>query len=78
MERATLYLRTAMFSLGRDGHVPPGVMVLDAIIEDRPKGGMIVRTQAMYDSQGRLLSDALVRLHLPWSKIDHMHLPLED
>ncbi|MCB9684080.1 MAG: hypothetical protein H6738_00980 [Alphaproteobacteria bacterium] len=75
MEKVTVFLKTSLFTLpGADGHVPTGVMIIDATVVDRPSGALRVDTERMRDERGRVLSDKGVRLDLPWAKIDHLLL----
>lgn len=68
----TIFLRTSLFTLPDDGHVPVGTLILKAEIIDRPSGGIIVRTKSFHDAKGKVLGESAVELQLPWSKIDHI------
>lgn len=73
MEKVTVFLRTSLFSFGGpDPHVPPGVMVIQGAVLGRPAGGLSIETSRMLDDRGRVVSEATVRLELPWSKVDHL------
>jgi len=73
MESVTVFLRTALFSLGgADSHLPAGVMVIDGKIVDRPAGALTVETSRLLDGRGRELGDQALTLQLPWAKIDHI------
>lgn len=78
MERVTLFLRNALFTLPGGGHVPVGVTVIEGEIvsraEDKLGGGPLVRTSAMKDDRGKTLSETPVLLVVPWAKIDHIHV----
>lgn len=75
MERATIYLKTALFSVGGpDAHVPVGVMILEGEIADRPPGGVTVRADRLLDANGRELAEQSLAVFLPWGKVDHMVL----
>ncbi|MCA9490478.1 MAG: hypothetical protein KC621_11160 [Myxococcales bacterium] len=75
MEKVTVFLKTSLFTLpGAEGHVPTGVMIIEATVVDRPSGALRVDTERMRDERGRLLSETAVRLDLPWAKIDHLLL----
>lgn len=73
MEKVTVFLKTSLFSVtGKDGHVPAGVLIVEATVVDRPSGVLRVDTERLLDERGRLLSEKAVRLDLPWAKIDHV------
>lgn len=75
MERVTIFLRTALFTLGGDqGHVPHGAMVVEARVVSTDGPGLTVRTTRFLDERGRTLGEQQVTLQLPWSKIDHVHV----
>jgi hypothetical protein len=73
MDRATLFLRTALFSANTaDAHIPAGVSILDVEIIDKPAGALTVRAIEYRDSRNRKLDGAETTLSIPWSKIDHL------
>jgi hypothetical protein len=75
MEKVTVFLRTALFTLGLDdGHVPPGVAIVDGDVVEQPSAGLTLLTRRMRDERGRVLSERAVKVLIPWSKIDHVHL----
>lgn len=75
MDKVTVFLRTALFTLGLDdGHVPPGVAIIDGDVLDRPSAGLLLSTTRLRDERGRVLADRQVKILIPWSKIDHVHV----
>ncbi|MCB9677032.1 MAG: hypothetical protein H6737_18085 [Alphaproteobacteria bacterium] len=68
----TIFLRTALFTLPKDGHVPIGTLIIEGEIVDRPAGGLVVIAKTFKDERGRDLAGSQVELQLPWSKIDHI------
>lgn len=75
MQNVTVFLRTALFTLGLDdGHVPPGVAIVQGDAKD-VAGGLEIVTTRLLDERGRVLAERQVKLMLPWGKIDHLHLP---
>jgi len=76
MERVTIFLRTALFTLPSDGgHVPVGATVIIGDVVDPQASTLQVTTQQFLDDRGRLLAEKTVQLLVPWSKVDHIHLP---
>ncbi|MBN2800758.1 MAG: hypothetical protein JXX28_16575 [Deltaproteobacteria bacterium] len=74
MERVTLYLRTPLFSLGTaSAHLPTGVTVVEGKVLDQASGGLIVEVSRMLSGE-RVLSEAPIRLLIPMSKVDHVHV----
>ncbi len=75
MERVTIYLRTALFTLPGDaGHVPVGTTVLIGDVPDPAASNLSVTTFRFLDERGRLLAEKSIQLLVPWSKIDHIQL----
>ena len=70
----TIFLRTALFTLPKDGHAPIGAVIVEGEIVDRPSGGIVVVASGYKDGRGNSLEGATVKLHLPWAKVDHILL----
>jgi hypothetical protein len=76
MERFVIYLRTALFTLPKDGHVPVKALIIEGNVHDLDSsGGPTIKATKFLDEQGRMLSETPVTLIVPWSKIDHIHVP---
>lgn len=79
MERATVFLRTELFSFGHDdAHVPNGVMVIEGRVIERISGGIRFETDLLLDGRGREMTDDVLTLELPWSKVDHILVQEEE
>lgn len=73
MDSVTVFLRTELFAFGHtDSHVPNGVMAIEGRILERLAGGLRIETDLLRDIRGRELSDDVLTLELPWSKVDHV------
>lgn len=76
---STIYLRTALFSVGGpDAHVPPGTLILRGDILSREAGVLRVDVRACLDEKGRVLAepvDGSRVLEIPMAKVDHLHTP---
>ncbi|TNE85779.1 MAG: hypothetical protein EP330_24390 [Deltaproteobacteria bacterium] len=79
MESVMVFLRTELFSYGHaDAHVPNGVMVIEGRVVERLSGGLRLETDLLLDLRGRELSDEELTLELPWAKIDHIVVQVEE
>lgn len=76
MSNVTVFLRTALFSLGGDNaHVPAGTMVLKGTLPGpEVKGSLSLTVAECLDGRGRSLSTQSVSLIVPMSKVDHILL----
>jgi hypothetical protein len=76
MSKATVFLRTALFTLGGpDGHLPPGVAIIEGDVnKDNSHGGLVITTTRLLDDRGRPLAEVSLRLVLPVGKVDHLLL----
>lgn len=75
MDRVTIFLRTALFTLPGDGaHLPVGAAVIEGTLEDAPGGTVRIKASKFLDERGRTLAERPITLILPWSKIDHVHV----
>jgi hypothetical protein len=76
---STIYLRTALFSVGGpDAHVPPGTLILRGDILAREGGVLRVDVRACLDEKGRVLAEPAEGtriLEIPMAKVDHLHTP---
>ncbi len=69
----TVYLRTALFTLGEpDGHLPTGVMIIRGSIDKRESGTLTIQCAEFLDDRGRALGTSEATLELPMSKLDHI------
>lgn len=74
MSPYTLFLRTALFHVGGpEAHVPTGVFIIRGDITSRDNGMITVKTAQLLDDRGNVLSEEVLSLSLPTSKIDHVH-----
>lgn len=73
MDRVTIYLRTALFSVaGAEAHLPVGAAIVEGSLVERVTGGLLVQTEQLRDQHGKALAEVSSRLMLPWAKIDHV------
>ena len=76
-ERVRVYLRAPLFSLGREGHLPTGVIILTGSLLGDGSGGLRLRAEAYADEKGNTLKGTPRSLIIPIAKVDHLEL-LED
>lgn len=75
MQRVTIYLRTALFTFGGEaGHIPFGATVIVGTLDEQGGSGLTVTTAKILDERGRTVSEAVLKLLVPWSKVDHVRL----
>lgn len=74
MKRVRIFLKTELFTLPNEGHVPGGTTILDAHVREHVGGGFTVEAHGFYDIRGRTLEGPPRVLWLPTSKIDHVLL----
>lgn len=74
MNNVTVFLRTALFTLGGDSpHVPHGTMVLRGASDFEGKGSVLVLEASEYmDHRGKALDGSAAKLSIPMSKVDHI------
>jgi hypothetical protein len=81
MKRVRIFLRTELFALpngraisGGPPHVPQGVIIVDAVIRESDRTGLLIEATAYRDMQGRTIEGKPAVLILPTSKVDHMQV----
>lgn len=80
MKRVRIFLRTELFSVstsrGASGppHVPSGVAILDGVLRDTDRTGLLVEASGFQDVHGKQLEGKPVVLILPASKVDHIQV----
>ncbi|MFT6159725.1 MAG: hypothetical protein ACJAZO_003458 [Myxococcota bacterium] len=76
MSHVTVFLRTALFSLGGDNaHVPAGTMVLKGTLPGpEVTGSLALTVSECLDLRGKSLATDSISLILPMSKVDHILL----
>ena len=71
----TVFLRTALFSLGgTNPHVPPGTLVIRGEDCTVDKGMLTIRVTEYLGDRGNVLDGKPTKLSIPVSKVDHILL----
>lgn len=73
-DRVTIFLRTPLYTLAADAaHVPANAFIIEGSISEE-QGGPIVSTILFRDEKGKILAEKVVKLLIPWGKIDHLRI----
>ena len=74
MESIRVFLRTPLFTVRGEAHLPPGTFVVEGRLREMVSGGMILDVETWMNEEGLALAGEPRALFLPVTKIDHVLL----
>jgi hypothetical protein len=74
MDRVQVFLRSPLFTLKSDGHLPHKTAILEGTVIETQGAGLQIQVTTWRDSDGKALEGDSRTLFIPPSKIDHVWL----
>ena len=72
MDHVQVFLRSPLFTLRKDPHVPPRAVILEGNVMGTQSGGVQIKIHTWRNDQGAELESDSMTLFIPNTKIDHI------
>jgi hypothetical protein len=72
MDRVQVFLRSPLFTIKSEGHVPHKTAILEGTVIETQGSGLQIQVTTWRDSDGKALKGDSRKLFIPPSKIDHV------
>ena len=72
MERVQVFLRSPLFTIRSEGHIPSKAVILEGTVLDQQGAGLEMEVTTWRNADGSTLAGEARKLFIPPSKIDHV------